>query len=198
LNNNKLTKVIIYISVFLFHFLILFLISIVVKERTSSPNYYQEVELINIPEFKQIRSPLPKVVEEGTKESTDDKAKPEQGQNQNENLDQNQGQGGEESSYSGQFMAATAPIFPLNYIKSRIVYPPLAKQQGIQNVVVILELYIDKNGEIKKVNILKDPGFGFGEAVVKGLQDIKVVTAKDADGNPIAIKFRYPYRFVLD
>lgn len=184
MNNKKTTEIIIYLSVFAFHFLILFLISLFVKERISSLNDYQDIQLINVQEFKQQQRMQPKV-EEGMKEETDDKAKPNQ-------------EGGEDSNYLGQFNAAIAPIFPMNFIKSRVIYPPLAKQQGIQNVVVILELFVDKNGEIKKVNILKDPGYGFAEAAVKGFQGIKVTPARDASGNPISIKFRFPFRFVLN
>jgi periplasmic protein TonB len=183
LNNKQKTDVLIYISVFVFHFLILLLISMVVKERVSSVSEYQDVELLNIQEFKQQQRMQPRV-EEGMKEETDDKAKPEQSND-------------EDSNYLGQFNAAFAPIFP-NYLKSRIIYPPLAKQQGIQNVVVILDLFISNTGEIKKITVLKDPGYGFADAVVKGLQGVKVVPARDASGNPISIKFRWPFRFVLD
>ena len=192
LKNKKFIEILTYLSVFTFHFLVLFLISLAVKDRINSANYYQDIELVNVQEFKQPqqKSTQPRV-EEGMKEETDDKVK-----QPNEN---SQGSGNnDESNYVGQFNAAIAPVFPMNYIKSRVIYPPLAKEQGIQNVVVILELLVDKNGEIKKVNVLKDPGFGFAEAAVKGFQGVKVTPARDPSGNPISIRFRFPFRFVLN
>jgi periplasmic protein TonB len=191
LKNKKFTEILIYLSVFTFHFLVLFLISLAVKDRINSVNYFQDIELVNIQEFKQQQQQKKSVqprVEEGMKEETDDKVK----------QPDSQGNSNDDSNYVGQFNAAIAPVFPMNYIKSRVIYPPLAKEQGIQNVVVILELLVDKTGEIKKVNVLKDPGFGFAEAAVKGFQGVKVTPAKDPGGNPISIRFRFPFRFVLN
>ena len=44
--------------------------------------------------------------------------------------------------------------------------------------------------------ILKDPGYGFGEAAVKALKDIKCIPAK-TNGVPVAVRIRYPVRFKL-
>jgi protein TonB len=71
----------------------------------------------------------------------------------------------------------------------------MALRQGIEGVVY-LELYIDKFGNIKKMVVLKDPGYGFSEAAVKALQGVKFLPAI-YDGNPVATKIRYPFRFIL-
>jgi len=87
------------------------------------------------------------------------------------------------------------PVLPFDLIKSRMVYPPLAKKQGIEGVVY-LELYIDSLGRIRNIKILKDPGFGFGEAAINAINGLKGIPAK-AKGIPVPIAYRYQIRFTL-
>jgi periplasmic protein TonB len=97
--------------------------------------------------------------------------------------------------YLGQHQITDEPKFPESTIKSRIVYPPLANKQGIEGVV-FLEVYIDQTGLIRDIKILKDPGYGFAEAAIRALQGLKCIPAK-ANGIPVAVKYRYPIRFML-
>jgi protein TonB len=100
-----------------------------------------------------------------------------------------------EDEYLPQHMISEMPVIPIELLNSRKVYPPLANKQGIEGVV-FLELYIDQNGIIRNIVILKDPGYGFGEAAVKALEGIKCIPAK-SNGVPVAVKIRYPVRFKL-
>jgi len=100
-----------------------------------------------------------------------------------------------EPDYLPQFKIDQLPQFPTQQILSRVVYPPLAAAQGLE-VTVILELSIDKDGVIRKIVVLKDPGFGFSEAAVKALSGIQVVPAQ-AGGQTVAVRYRYPIRFTL-
>ena len=100
-----------------------------------------------------------------------------------------------EIEYLPQHKITEVPVLPTDEIKSKIVYPPLANKQGIEGIVY-LELYIDQFGSIKKIEVLKDPGYGFADAAVNALNGIKVKPAM-ANGIPVAVKFRYPIRFVL-
>lgn len=100
-----------------------------------------------------------------------------------------------ESEYLLQHQITEIPILPESIIKNKIVYPILANKQGIEGVVY-LELYIDKNGIIKNIVVLKDPGYGFAEAAVKALEGIKCIPAK-VQGVPVAVRYRYSVRFVL-
>jgi protein TonB len=84
---------------------------------------------------------------------------------------------------------------PAEEIRKRIKYPPLANRQKIE-AVVFLELYIDKNGDIRNIVVLKDPGYGFAEAAVEALEGMKVEPA-EANGIPVAVRYRYPIRFKL-
>jgi len=100
-----------------------------------------------------------------------------------------------EPDYLPQFKIDQLPEFPTQQILSRVVYPPLAASQGLE-VTVILELSIDNEGVIRKIVVLKDPGYGFSEAAIKALAGIQAIPAQ-AQGHPVAVRYRYPIRFTL-
>lgn len=95
--------------------------------------------------------------------------------------------------YQPQHKISAPPIIP--DIRSKIVYPTMANKQRIEGVV-ILELFIDAFGKIRKIEILKDPGYGFAEAATIALEGV-VCTPAEANGVPVAVRFRYPVRFKL-
>ncbi len=101
----------------------------------------------------------------------------------------------EEIEYVAQHKISVVPEIPTKEILSKIEYPKMAMKQGIEGVVY-LELFIDEAGNIRKVNVLKDPGYGFADAAIAALEGI---TCKPALMNekPVAVRFRYPIRFVL-
>lgn len=100
-----------------------------------------------------------------------------------------------EPDYLPQHKISDIPVIPTKNILSRIEYPPIALRQGIEGVVY-LELFIDETGAIRKVSVLKDPGFGFADAALKALEGIRCEPAR-ANGKPAAVRFRYPVRFSL-
>jgi TonB family protein len=100
-----------------------------------------------------------------------------------------------EIEYVPQFKITEVPVVPMKEVLSRIVYPPLAAKQGIE-ATVFLELLIDPTGTIRKVIVLKDPGFGFAEAAQSAMSGIVCTPAK-IDGRSVAVRFRYPVRFKL-
>jgi len=89
------------------------------------------------------------------------------------------------------------PRFPENEIKSRMVYPPIAQRAGLEGTVY-LELFVDSQGLVRSISILKeDPaGRGFGEAAVRIFQGLQGEPAK-ANGQNVAARYRYPVRFSL-
>lgn len=101
----------------------------------------------------------------------------------------------EEIDYVPQHKISVVPEIPTKDILSRIEYPKMAMKQGIEGVVY-LELFIDEYGNIRRINVLKDPGYGFAEAAIAALDG---VTCKPAlvNDKPVAVRFRYPVRFVL-
>ena len=102
----------------------------------------------------------------------------------------------EEIDYIPQHKISVVPEIPTKQILSKIEYPNMAMKQGIEGVVY-LELFIDEAGNIRHINVLKDPGYGFAEAAISALDS---VTCKPAlmNDKPVAVRFRYPVRFVLN
>ncbi len=97
--------------------------------------------------------------------------------------------------YLPQHKISVPPRMDVEKIRGRITYPPLANRQKIEGVV-FLELYIDKEGRIRKIEVLKDPGYGFAGAAVEALEGMTVEPAL-ANGIPVAVRFRYPIRFTI-
>ena len=100
-----------------------------------------------------------------------------------------------EPIYVPQHKISTIPVLPGQEILSRIRYPDLAARQGIEGVVY-LELFIDAQGNIRRKEVLKDPGFGFAQAALDALDGLKCQPAT-ANGETVAVRFRYPIRFTL-
>jgi protein TonB len=101
-----------------------------------------------------------------------------------------------EIEYVPQHKISVVPEIPTKAILSKIEYPKMAMKQGIEGVVY-LELFIDESGNIRRINVLKDPGYGFADAAIAALDGIRCKPALVND-KPVAVRFRYPVRFVLN
>jgi TonB family protein len=102
---------------------------------------------------------------------------------------------GTEPDYLPQFKITELPVVPVKDVLAKIEYPPLAAKQGIE-ATVYLELLIDDTGKIRKITVLKDPGYGFAEAAVAALSGLVCGPAK-VEGRAVAVRYRYPVRFAL-
>ncbi|NCC64786.1 MAG: energy transducer TonB [Spirochaetia bacterium] len=91
--------------------------------------------------------------------------------------------------------ATKAPIFDRTVLASRIQYPPMAKRQRKEGLVV-LRLFISELGLIDKILIEQDPGYGFADAAVRAFDGLSVQPAS-RDGKPIRVTLTYPVRFAL-
>jgi protein TonB len=89
------------------------------------------------------------------------------------------------------------PVFPREMIRDATVYPPIALRSGIEGLVV-LELFVDRQGDIRQIRILKETpeGRGFGEAAVKAFKGIRGKPA-ESNGQTVAVRYRYPVRFAI-
>ncbi|MCL2191555.1 MAG: energy transducer TonB [Treponema sp.] len=87
------------------------------------------------------------------------------------------------------------PRFNEREIADDLVFPPIALRSGIEGRV-ILELFVDRNGVVQLVRILReDPeGRGFGEAAERAFMGRQGIPAM-ADGVPVSARFRYPVSF---
>jgi len=99
--------------------------------------------------------------------------------------------------YLPMHQLSTQPQFDPKAIEAAIVYPPIARRNGIEGRV-ILELFVDRTGTVQRITVLlEEPeGRGFGEAAVRALTGIKGVPAT-ANGESVSCRYRYPIRFTL-
>jgi protein TonB len=100
-----------------------------------------------------------------------------------------------EPEFLPQHRISRPPEIPTEEIRSRVEYPVLANRQGIEGVVY-LELFIDEEGVIRRIEILREPGFGLGAAAAAAFDGV-TVTPAESNGRPVAVRFRYPVRFEL-
>jgi protein TonB len=103
----------------------------------------------------------------------------------------------EQIEYLRPHQISVLPVLPEDQIVRNTVYPPIAQRSGIEGRV-ILELYIDRYGVIRDIRILQEDPLnrGFGEAAVNAFRGISGKPA-EANGVPVAVRVRYPFRFTL-
>ena len=89
------------------------------------------------------------------------------------------------------------PVFNERDIRRSLVYPPIALRAGIEGTVY-LELFIDSKGSVQQIAVLKEtpPDRGFGDAAKAAFAGIRCSPAQ-ANGSPVAVRYRYPVRFAL-
>jgi protein TonB len=78
----------------------------------------------------------------------------------------------------------------------RIPYPEEAKKASVEGPVV-MDLLIDADGKVRKVDLIKGPGYGLNEAAVAALKGFEFIPARMSD-HSVAVKIRYTYRFILE
>ncbi len=93
-------------------------------------------------------------------------------------------------------MVTTRPQFNLSLLTSRIVYPRKARRQGKEGTV-LLRLFIDeKKGNIERIIVEEDPGFGFAEAAIAAFSNFQTTPAI-RETSPVPVTLLYPIRFSL-
>jgi protein TonB len=75
-------------------------------------------------------------------------------------------------------------------------YPDLARNAGVEGLVV-LEAYIDDNGVVAKVVLVKGIGFGCDEAAIRKIKNTAFIPAK-MGGQAISVRQRFTFEFKLD
>ena len=105
--------------------------------------------------------------------------------------------GGDAINFLPMHLVSQLPRFSEDELKKRVIYPPIAQRSEIEGTVY-LEIFVDREGSVRNVTILKEdpPGRGFGEAAVKAFLGFKGRPAM-ANGQEVAVRYRYPVRFSL-
>jgi protein TonB len=84
----------------------------------------------------------------------------------------------------------------LNIIYSKLDYPKLARQNGIEGMV-LASFTVMKTGEISDIEIIRDIGGGCGQAVIKVLRTIPKMRPGKQNGKPVNVSFKVPVKFKL-
>lgn len=85
--------------------------------------------------------------------------------------------------------------FPKVVKEFKSQYPAEAKKAGVDGPVV-LDVLIDAKGKVRKVTIVKGPGYGLNESAIEALKQFEFFPAQKG-ANSVAVKIRYTYRFKL-
>lgn len=89
-----------------------------------------------------------------------------------------------------------APVFDRKQLALRIVYPPLAKRQGKEGLVM-LRLFLSDTGFVERILIEEDPGYGLAQAAVSAFTGFQAQPAMK-NGTAVPVTLRYPVRFSLN
>jgi protein TonB len=89
------------------------------------------------------------------------------------------------------------PKFNEADILKALRYPPIAQRSGIEGTVY-LELFVDREGFVQRITVLKEdpPGRGFAEAALRAFEGLRCVPAQ-AKGRNVSVRYRYPVSFRL-
>lgn len=87
------------------------------------------------------------------------------------------------------------PVGGMGEIYKKIEYPEMAKKAGVEGKVYLL-VYINENGGVDDVKVLKGIGAGCDEAAVKGIKSLKFTPGKNK-GVPVKVKLSIPVVFKL-
>lgn len=92
-----------------------------------------------------------------------------------------------------EFLVSSMPVL-LNSVK--IPYPTEARKAQVEGPV-IMDVLIDQEGKVRKVDLVSGPGFGLNEAAIEAMKTFQFRPAMVGD-QKVAVKIRYTYRFKLE
>jgi protein TonB len=87
------------------------------------------------------------------------------------------------------------PIGGLKALQEKVVYPEIAKLAMIEGRVII-EAWIDKEGNVVEARILRDIGGGLGDSALNAVLSTKFIPGKQR-GIPVKVKVTIPIIFAL-
>ena len=102
-----------------------------------------------------------------------------------------------QDEYLPMHRISVAPVFSEKEIKDRLIYPPIALRARIEGMVY-LELFVDRQGEVRRITVLRESpeNRGFAEAAVKAFEGLRGAPAQ-ANGITVGVRYRYPVRFAI-
>lgn len=94
---------------------------------------------------------------------------------------------------SDEFMVSAMPVL---VSEVRVPYPPEARKYNVQGTVV-MDLLVDAAGRVRQVTLLEGPGYGMNEAAMEAAKGFAFTPARIGE-QPVAVRIRYAYRFVIE
>ena len=88
-----------------------------------------------------------------------------------------------------------APVGGLPAIYKKITYPKMAQQAGVEGKVYLIA-FINKNGSVDDVTVIKKLGAGCDEAAIKAVKASEF-TPGASEGNPVNVKLSLQIQFKL-
>ena len=89
----------------------------------------------------------------------------------------------------------------LEYIYSNLIYPAEALKEGTEGMAVI-HFIVWKDGTIRDIKVVRDPGSGIGEAaaqIVEGMKELNPAWRPGHQrGNPVCVKYVLPIKYKID
>ena len=82
------------------------------------------------------------------------------------------------------------------FVCMNIEYPEQAKKANIEGKV-FARFCVEKDGSVSNIRILRDIGYGCGDAVVKMLKSMPRWKPARVDGKNVKVEFNLPVNFIL-
>lgn len=78
----------------------------------------------------------------------------------------------------------------------KIPYPPQSRQNGLEGAV-LMDLIIDQQGRVRDAKVIQSPAQDLADAAKTAAYQFEFSPARIGD-NPVAVRIRYSYRFILE
>ncbi len=105
------------------------------------------------------------------------------------------GGGTAEDAYLAFAEVMPEPADGYNTMFKKIVYPDMARNAGVEGKLYLL-VYVNENGGVDDVKVVKSLGAGCDEAAIKAIKDTKFKAGKNA-GAAVKVKLSIPVSFKL-
>jgi protein TonB len=79
----------------------------------------------------------------------------------------------------------------------KAAYPPEAQRMGIEGHV-LCRIYVDENGDVRRVTVVERAGHGFDELAREALKKYKFSPARTGDGKAVPTNITFKYTFVVE
>ena len=94
-----------------------------------------------------------------------------------------------------QFMGGDLRSFQI-WVSQRLVYPPIAQENGIQGTVVV-QFIVEKDGSLSNINVLRSPDNSLSKEAVRVVSSSPKWTPGRQNGEAVRVQYRIPIGFKL-